>query len=111
MQYEANTGKDCEKEEEWKGEARWAQTAEWRHQEEIQHRGWEQVPGICRHKEKEHDKTLEVYREAAMKMKGVTKKQSKPWIGNEIWRKCEEMKEVKQILKSTRSERLKTRHR
>ena len=54
---------------------------------------------------------LENYRDAAKKVIGWSKKQSKPWIGDKTWEKIKERKEAKLKMESTRSERLKHRRR
>ena len=61
--------------------------------------------------EKEHDKILETYRDAAKKIIGWSKKQSKPWIGDKTWEKIKERKEAKLKMESARSECLKQRRR
>ena len=59
--------------------------------------------------EEEHEKILEMYRDAAEKVIGRSKKQSKPWIGDFTWKKVKERKEVKLKMEGVRSERLKRR--
>ena len=44
-----------------------------------------EVLGDIEDPEKEHDKILETYRDAAKEVIGWSKKQSKPWIGDKIW--------------------------
>jgi len=61
--------------------------------------------------EEEHDKILEAYRDAAKKVIGAPKKQSKPWIGDKTWGKIKERKEAKLKMEGVRSERLKQRKR
>ena len=61
--------------------------------------------------EEEHEKILEMYRDAAEKIIGRSKKQSKPWIGDKTWKKVKERKEVKLKMEGARSERLKRRWR
>ena len=52
---------------------------------------------------------IEVYREAAKKTIGVSKKQSKPWIRGDTWRRVDARKALKIKLEGARSERLKER--
>ena len=59
--------------------------------------------------EEEHDHLIEVYREAAKKTIGISKKQSKPWIRDKTWRRVDERKALKIKLEGARSERLKER--
>ena len=59
--------------------------------------------------EEEHNKLLEAYRDAAEKVIGRSKKQSKPWIGDKTWKKVKERKKVKLRKEGARSERLKQR--
>ena len=61
--------------------------------------------------EEEHNMILETYRDAAKKVFGWSKKQSKPWIGDKTWEKIKERKEAKLKMESARSERLKHRRR
>ena len=59
--------------------------------------------------EEEHDKLLEVYRDAAEKVIGRSKKQSKSSIGDKIWKKVKERKDVKLRMEGARSERVQQR--
>ena len=59
--------------------------------------------------EEEHDQLIKVYREAAKKTMGISKKQSKPWIRDETWRRVDEREALKIKLEGSRSERLKER--
>lgn len=61
--------------------------------------------------EEEHDLILATYREAAKKVIGRSKKQSKPWIGDKTWEKIKDRKEAKLKMEGARSERLKQRRR
>ena len=54
-----------------------------------------EAPGDTIDPEEEHDKTLATYRDAAEKVIGISKKHSKPWIGDKTWKKIQERKEVK----------------
>ena len=46
-----------------------------------------EVPGDIIDPEEEDDKTLAKYRDAAEKVIGISKKHSKPWIGDKTWKK------------------------
>ena len=59
----------------------------------------------------EHDMILVTYRDAAKKVVGRSKKDSRPWIGSKTWEKITERKEAKLKLEGARSERLKQRRR
>ena len=61
--------------------------------------------------EEERNMILEMYREAAKKVIGWSKKQNKPWIKDKTWEKIKERKEAKLNMESARSERLKQRRR
>ena len=61
--------------------------------------------------EEEHDLILATYREAAKKVIGRSKKQSKLWIGDKTWEKIKERKEAKLKMEGARSEQLKQRRR
>ena len=61
--------------------------------------------------QEEHNMILETYRDAAKKVFGWSKKQSKPSIGDKTWEKIKERKEAKLKMESARSERLKHRRR
>ena len=54
-----------------------------------------EAPGDRIDPEEEHDKTLATYRDAAEKVIGISKKHSKPWIGDKTWKKIQERKKVK----------------
>ena len=45
---------------------------------------------------------LEMYREAAKKVVGWSKKQNKPWIEDKTWEKIKERKEAKLKMESAR---------
>ena len=70
-----------------------------------------EAPGDIEDQEEEHDKLLEAYRDAAEKVIGRSKKQSKPWIGDKTWKKVKERKDIKLRMEGARSERLKQRWR
>ena len=45
--------------------------------------------------EEEYDRVVAVYREAAKDVIGKTRKQSKPWIREETWKRVCERKHIK----------------
>ena len=51
----------------------------------------------------EHNLILAMYRDAAKKVIGSAKKQSKPWIGEKTWEKIKERKEAKLKMEGARS--------
>ena len=59
----------------------------------------------------EHDLILAMYRDAAKKVIGSAKKQSKPWRGEKTWKKIKERTEAKLKMEGARSKRLKQRRR
>ena len=61
--------------------------------------------------EEKHDKILDAYRESTKKIIRETRKQSKPLIDDETWKKVNERKEATLNLESTKSQRLKQRRR
>ena len=70
-----------------------------------------EAPGDIEDPEEEHDKLLQAYRDAAEKVIGRSKEQSKPWIGDKTWKKVKERKDVILRMEGARSERLKQRWR